>query len=280
MDGFWVCVFFEGDFLFPFTTSWINHTPQSSSRSEASIMSSSIESDEVEHRALLPKVADDSMEMQTLGNDRRDLGRYSTWPRLREPDLPTNEAAEAIDARNNHDITSEPAEISSPIDPESLRYATTALLSRYIPDADKHHKRPKPWYARMGRSRTMLAMQMLLAVITCSCNIAFLIWAYGVNAPLNGIGTLYEGSCDTAGALNTGAHVVLNVFSSLFLGAGNYCMQVLVAPSRSQVRKASALGGKSYDIGVHSLHNLRQVRLSKQLLWLGLCLCSTLLHFT
>lgn len=242
-------------------------------------MSSSIEPDEV-HRALLPKVADNSMEMQTLGDDRHDLGRYSTWPRLREPDSPSNEAAEAIDARHPHDPTSEPAKISSPIDSEPLRYATTALLSRYIPDADRHHKKPKPWYTRLGRSRTMLAMQMLLAVITCSCNIAFLIWAYGVDAPLNGIGTLYEGSCNTAGALNTGAHVVLNVFSSLFLGAGNYCMQVLVAPSRSQVRKAGALGGKSYDVGVHSLHNLRQVRLSKQLLWLGLCLCSTLLHFT
>jgi len=239
-----------------------------------------MEPDEVEHRALLPKVADHSLEMQTLGNDHHAYGRHSTWPRLRDSETPSNETAEVIGARLDHDLTSEPANPSSPIDPESLRYATTALLSRYIPDADRDRKRPQPWYLRMGRSKSMLAMQLLLAVFTCCCNIAFLIWAYGVDAPLNGIGTLFEGSCDTAGALNTGAHVVLNVFSSLFLGAGNYCMQVLVAPSQSQVRESNGFGGRSYDVGVHSLRNLMQVRLSKKVLWSGLCLCSTLLHFT
>ena len=243
-------------------------------------MSSGIEPDEVEHRALLPKIAGTSIEMQRMDNDHHEYGRHSTWPRFRENDSTSDQAAEDIDARNTHGVASEPAEISSPTDPAPLRYATTALLSRYIPDADRDQKRPRPWYLRMGRSKTMLAMQMLLALITCACNIAFLVWAYGVDKPLGGIGTLFEGSCDKAGALNTGAHVVLNVFSSLFLGAGNHCMQVLVAPSRSQVRKANLLGSKSYDIGVHSLHNLKQVRLSKKLLWLGLCLCSTLLHFT
>ena len=126
----------------------------------------------------------------------------------------------------------------------------------------------------------MLAMQMLLAVFTCTCNIAFLMWAYGVDEPLNGVGTLSEGSCNTAGALNTRAHVMLNVLPNFFLSAGSYCMQVLVAPSQSQVRNANGLGGRSYDIGVHSLHNLMQIRLSKKLLWFGLCFCSTLLHFT
>jgi hypothetical protein len=242
-------------------------------------MSSGIEPDEVEHRALLPKVAETSIEMQRLYNDHHEYGRHGTWPRIHESDSPSDPVAEGVDARHTNHLLSKPA-VSSPTDPDSLRYATTALLSRYIPDADRDQKRPQPWYLRMGRSKSMLVMQMLLALITCACNIAFLIWAYGVDEPLAGIGTLFEGSCDKAGALNTGAHVVLNVFSSLFLGAGNYCMQVLVAPSRSQVRKANALGDRSYDVGVHSLHNLRQIRLSKKLLWFGLGLCSTLLHFT
>jgi len=240
-------------------------------------MSSGIEPDEIEHRALLPKGADNSIEMEA----RHAHGRHSTWPRFREIEPASKGAATVvIDARPTHDPPSELGGLSSPIDRESLRYASTALLSRYIPEADRDRKKPKPWYLRMSRSRTMLALQMLLALVTCFCNIAFLIWAYRVDEPLDGIGTLFEGSCETAGRLNTGAHVVLNVASSLFLGAGNYCMQVLVAPSRSQVRKANLLGSNSYDIGVHSLHNLKQVRLSKQILWLGLCLCSTLLHFT
>ena len=242
-------------------------------------MSASKEPDEVEHRALLPKAVDTSIELETYDNPRHDHGRHSTWPRFRGSDSTSNEVPSAVDARFTHDTFSERA-VSSPNDQESLRYATTALLSRYIPDADRDHKKPQPWYLRMGRSKIMLAMQMMLALITCACNIAFLVWAYGIDEPLGGIGTLFEGSCDKAGALNTGAHVILNVFSSLFLGAGNYCMQVLVAPSRSQVRKANLLGGKSYDVGVHSLHNLRQIGLSKKLLWFGLGLCSTLLHFT
>lgn len=244
-------------------------------------MSPSVEPDEIENRALLPKATDNSIEMRLLGDDRRDHARHSTWPRFHELDsTPNDEAADALDPRHPHDPTNESSKPSSPLNPDSLRYATTSLLSRFFSSADRDHQRPKPWYRRMSRSKTMLATQMLLALLTCACNIAFLIWAYGVDKPVGGIGTLYQGSCDTADRLNTGAHVVLNVFSSLFLGAGNYCMQVLVAPSKRQVRRAGAVGGRSYDVGVHSLRNLRRIRGSKKALWGGLCACSGLLHFT
>jgi hypothetical protein len=234
----------------------------------------SLGTDDIENRALLPIRDDNSTELETLSHDRSDPGHYMP----RERALSSNEAVETAGARRIHEPTNQSAETSSSTDPESLRYATTALLARYIPEADQDHKKWQPFYQRMGRSKIMLATQLLLALITCFCNIAFLIWAYGVDKPLNGIGTLYKGECDSIGRLNTGAHVILNVFSSLFLGAGSYCMQVLVAPSRGQVRRANSLG-RSYDIGVHSLYNLRQLHFSKQFLWLGLCLCSTLLHF-
>jgi len=246
-------------------------------------MSSSIEPDEVEHRALLPKAADNSVEMQILDGDRRDHRRHSTWPRFRGPDsIPNDEAADAIDPSHPHDPTNEPSKPPSPLNQDSLRYTTTSLLSHSISsaDRDRDHQKLQPWSLLMSRSKTMLATQLLLALLTCACNIAFLIWAYSVNKPLSGIGTLYQGSCDTADRLNTGAHVVLNVFSSLFLGAGNYCMQVLVAPSRRQVRRAGKFGGRSYDVGVHSLRNLRRIPGGKKVLWGGLCACSGLLHFT
>jgi hypothetical protein len=196
-------------------------------------MVSSLRTDAIENRALLPKHADNCTEMEILSHDRRDPGRSMTWPRVRKYEPTSNEAAETAGARFVHDPTSLSAETSSSTDPKSSRYATTALLSRYVPEADRDpkSKRARLLYSRLGKSKTILVLQMLVALITCLCNIAFLVWAYNVDKPLNGIGTLYKGECDAVGRLNTGVHVILKVFSSLFLGAGDYCMQVLVAPS-------------------------------------------------
>jgi len=77
--------------------------------------------------------------------------------------------------------------------------------------------------------------------------------------------------------INTGAHVILNVLSSLFLGAGNYYMQVLVAPSAESIRKRHA-SGKHLDIGVQSIGNLQFAAKDNKVLWWALGSVSLLLH--
>lgn len=123
----------------------------------------------------------------------------------------------------------------------------------------------------------MLTIQIWLACVTTIANISFTLWAVMTDRPQNGFGTLYEGECGYAARLNTIAHVVLNMLASLFLGSGNYCMQVLVAPTPKEV-EAQHARKKSYDIGIHSLHNLRSIHLNRRLLWLVLGIISTLLH--
>ncbi|PGG95342.1 hypothetical protein AJ79_10113 [Helicocarpus griseus UAMH5409] len=70
---------------------------------------------------------------------------------------------------------------------------------------------------------------------------------------LQGFGSaiLYEGSCSLSKNWTSGLHIVINVFSTLVLGASNYCMQSFNAPSRKEVNDAHSRG-KWLDIGTPS----------------------------
>ncbi|KAF2867468.1 hypothetical protein BDV95DRAFT_671224 [Massariosphaeria phaeospora] len=70
---------------------------------------------------------------------------------------------------------------------------------------------------------------------------------------------LYDGDCTTTKRLNIAAHLLINVFSTVLLGASNYCMQCMSAPTRAEVDRAhkrgrynstifSSLGAQMYDI--------------------------------
>ncbi|KAM3413471.1 hypothetical protein BST61_g11593 [Cercospora zeina] len=53
-----------------------------------------------------------------------------------------------------------------------------------------------------------------------------------------GIGTLFQGSCESVDSWSTGLHVIINVLSSAMLSASSYTMQSLTAPTRAEVNKA------------------------------------------
>lgn len=76
---------------------------------------------------------------------------------------------------------------------------------------------------------------------------------------------------------NTAAHVILNLGSTLFLGVGNYSMQVLVAPTRREADKRHEKG-KSLDIGIHSFRNLRWIAWKRVIIWAFLGAIATVLH--
>ena len=50
--------------------------------------------------------------------------------------------------------------------------------------------------------------------------------------------SLYEGKCSVAKNSATILHLLINVLSTVMLGASNYCMQCLAAPTRTDVDKA------------------------------------------
>lgn len=158
------------------------------------------------------------------------------------------------------------------------RYARIEFIATFLPNADPNNrKQRRSCRVRWSKRSTMLLVQTLVALVTCLCNIAFTIWAYITYPPQQGVGKLPSTDHISAARINTGAHVILNVLSSLFLGAGNYCMQVLVAPSAKSIRSRH-IDGKHLDIGVQSISNLRFAPKPQRVLWLALGTISLLLH--
>lgn len=94
----------------------------------------------------------------------------------------------------------------------------------------------------------------------------------------DGILSLYSGSCDVVKRTDTIVHIIVNVLSTLLLGASNGCMQLLLAPTRAEIDRAHE---KQIwlDIGVPSFRNLRHISGRRVCLWSLLALSSIPLHF-
>ncbi|KAK8102321.1 hypothetical protein PG984_015467 [Apiospora sp. TS-2023a] len=158
------------------------------------------------------------------------------------------------------------------------RYASKELLKEYIPELDPTHPRAITLRVKMAKRSTMLAIQLGSAVVVVILNASLMIWlliTYQVD--YRGIGTFTFGDCSNINLINSSLHVALNIVSSLFLASGNYCMQILVAPSRAEIDKADAKGC-SLEIGVPSVKNLRYIQRSRIVLWILIGILSTLLH--
>lgn len=52
------------------------------------------------------------------------------------------------------------------------------------------------------------------------------------------INTMYLGNCSQTDKFNTGLHTLINILSTLLLGASNIHMQLLAAPTRSEIERA------------------------------------------
>ncbi|KAF3011338.1 hypothetical protein E8E14_006155 [Neopestalotiopsis sp. 37M] len=171
------------------------------------------------------------------------------------------------------------------------------LLALYLPEADPEYTRTREenkFLSRMltglrlrrpgkkfSKMSTWLAVQALMSATVTILNIVLLIWYAVKHQPehLRGISTIFTGNCAQVNRTNSLVHVALNAISSLFLGAANYCMQVLAAPSRSEVNRAHA-EGYGLDIGTQSLRNLWYIRRHRSVLWAALGFLSIVLHLT
>ncbi|KAF2792549.1 hypothetical protein K505DRAFT_52400 [Melanomma pulvis-pyrius CBS 109.77] len=113
-------------------------------------------------------------------------------------------------------------------------------------------------------------------------NIIIVIWVearttYSHLGKRDGKRTLYDGDCKTTKELNTAVHLLINIFSTVLLGASNYCMQCMSAPTRSEVDLAHSQS-RWVDIGVPSIRNLKYVSRTRLVLWSLLGLSSIPLH--
>jgi hypothetical protein len=131
---------------------------------------------------------------------------------------------------------------------------------------------------KIAKRKTMLRIQVVLAITILVVNIALTVWAIKSYPPdYRGMGALSFGNCSTINTINGAVHLALNIVSSLFLGAGNYCMQTLVAPSRQEMDRAHSKG-VSLDIGVPNVKNLRYINRGRVITWALIGMLATLLH--
>ncbi|KAF3001562.1 hypothetical protein E8E13_009862 [Curvularia kusanoi] len=95
------------------------------------------------------------------------------------------------------------------------------------------------WRAIQKGQFTGWRMGVLVALIgttlVCLFNVMVTIYILWQGKAKNGYGTLYEGNCQKARDLNVWVHLVVNVLSTLLLGASNYCMHVLSSPTRDEL---------------------------------------------
>lgn len=118
---------------------------------------------------------------------------------------------------------------------------------------------------------------IILSVSVFAVNLGLTIWVTTNFSTINGIATVYEGSCEKSKNTTVWVHLGINILGTLLLGASNYCMQVLCAPTRQEIDAAHAQH-KWLSTGVSSLRNLLYIDRRKFLLWIVLGLSSIPLH--
>lgn len=108
-------------------------------------------------------------------------------------------------------------------------------------------------------------------------NVAMTIWAVKTSKWDGGVGIIRDGDCRRTKKLSFWLHFAINVFSTLLLGASNYCMQCLSSPTRQDIDKAHARK-EWLDIGISSVRNLRRISWKRIVLWWLLAITALPLH--
>ena len=170
----------------------------------------------------------------------------------------------------------------------TLQYAESSVLEYQEPHSEGFHAPSKSLgpTSQTTTQRPFLSgwrvgviASLVGATLVCVINLAITIyvWTGPYQKAEGSIGTLFQGSCVRARRLNVWIHLIVNILSTLLLGASNYCMQVLSAPNRDELVRAH--GKRTWlHIGVPSLRNLRHIGRPRAILWVFLALSSMPLH--
>jgi hypothetical protein len=115
------------------------------------------------------------------------------------------------------------------------------------------------------------------ATLVLLTNVGLLTWAATTHNIEKGIGTLCLGECGTIAKWNVGLHVLINILSTVLLGASNYAMQCLTSPTRAECDMAHARRDW-LDIGVAGIRNLTKISHRRRALWILLAISSIPIH--
>ncbi|KAE9967745.1 hypothetical protein EG327_011328 [Venturia inaequalis] len=148
-------------------------------------------------------------------------------------------------------------------------------LKPFFPQLAPGQKR-STWKRLTERKQVLLGMLVLSSAVLLA-NIAWVAYFAKTSNIQNGIGTIYTGTRSQVKSFNLWIHLLINVLSTILLGASNFCMQLLVAPNREEIDKAHRQT-KWLDIGTQSMRNLMNVSNHRKILWFCLAISSGGLH--
>ena len=94
---------------------------------------------------------------------------------------------------------------------------------------------------------------------------------------IDGIGTIAQGDMRRISLTSTAYHLLINVLSTVLLTSSNYAMQILCAPTRSDIDRAHS-NGHWLEVGIMSIRNLRHIDRRRAMLWALLAITSAPLH--
>lgn len=134
-----------------------------------------------------------------------------------------------------------------------------------------------PFLRRLHGWRLGAVSAALLALISLVINVIAASWLASHPSDDGSLVHIFTGSCGKVAQIDMWVHLAINGVSTLLLGGSNYCMQVLCAPTRSDVNRQH-MQSRFLDVGVPSVRNLRKVGTSKCALWWILALSSVPLH--
>jgi hypothetical protein len=168
-------------------------------------------------------------------------------------------------------------------DLRDVNFGHIELLSPWFPRVDPEHDRAKGcWSWRIWHSRRDIVLWTAFAIsfsvlIANVVIVAVLGSKHGISSN-RGLIKLYEGDCERVKYMGIGAHVGINILSTLLLGNSNLCMQLLVAPTRDEI-DAAHRRKVWLDIGIQSWRNLTNIKPSRMWIWVILLISSIPLHF-
>ncbi|KAK0638170.1 hypothetical protein DIS24_g10097 [Lasiodiplodia hormozganensis] len=150
-------------------------------------------------------------------------------------------------------------------------------------ETDPADEEKRSWWRRnLSGWRGGLVVCIALAASVLAINIGFLIWAVLPSSSVkldkkSGLGVLYRGDSDTMDELSRVIHLVVNVLGTLLLGASNYSLQIMLAPTRAEVDHAHRKRDW-VDVGAQSLRNLKFIGRGRALVCAALAVSSLPLH--
>lgn len=159
------------------------------------------------------------------------------------------------------------------------QFGTVELLAPWFPKVIEDDTRSITFRTKRKRRKVVLWTCFTLAVTVFTTNVVLTILAWTrLGTTTSGVATIVHADCTLVARYDTALHVLINVLSTLLLGASNLSLQLAVAPTREEVDTAHAKG-IWLDIGVPSFRNLRHISRKNLFVWFCLVLSSVPIHF-